>query len=39
MINENCETRDILWVPEKVLIAVDLPLRRSSQPDMIRRWR
>ena len=26
-------------VPEIVLTAVDLPLRRSSQPEMIRGWR
>jgi hypothetical protein len=28
-----------LWVPEIVLSAVDLPLRRLSQSDMIGRWR
>ena len=27
------------WVPEIVLTAVDLPPRRSSQPEMIRGWR
>jgi len=28
-----------LWVPETALTAVDLPLRRPSEPGMIRRWR
>jgi hypothetical protein len=28
-----------VWVPEIVLSAVDLPLRRPSQSDMIGRWR
>jgi len=28
-----------LWVPETVLTAVDLLLRRPSEPGMIRRWR
>jgi hypothetical protein len=28
-----------LWVPEMVLAAVDLPLHRPSQSDMIGRWR
>jgi len=30
---------DRLWVPEIVLTAVELPLRCSSQPEMIGRWR
>jgi len=28
-----------LWVPETVLTAVDLLLRRPSEPGMIRGWR
>jgi hypothetical protein len=28
-----------LWVPEMMLSAVDLRLRRPSWPGMIRRWR
>jgi len=38
MINQNCETRVILWVPEMALTAVDLLLRRWSEPGTIRRW-
>ena len=28
-----------VWVPETVLAVVDLPLRRPTEPGMIRRWR
>jgi transposase-like protein len=31
--------RSKLWVPETVLAVVDLPLRRPTEPGMIRRWR
>jgi hypothetical protein len=38
MINENCETREALWVPETAHTALDLVLPPGQAAGMIPRW-